>query len=53
VALNRGRARLEISGNVTLANIAEKAASGVDFISVGALTHSFHSLDLSLKIVRS
>ncbi len=53
VACNRGRARLEISGNVTLENVAEKAAVGVDFISVGALTHSFHSLDLSLKIVRS
>jgi nicotinate-nucleotide pyrophosphorylase (carboxylating) len=53
VALNRGRAKLEISGNVTLENIAAKAATGVDFISAGALTHSFHSLDLSLKIVRS
>jgi nicotinate-nucleotide pyrophosphorylase (carboxylating) len=53
VALNRGRAKLEISGNVTLENIAEKVASGVDFISVGALTHSFQSLDLSLKIMRS
>jgi nicotinate-nucleotide pyrophosphorylase (carboxylating) len=53
VAINRGRARLEISGNVTLENIAEKAATGVDFISVGALTHSFQSLDLSLKIMRS
>jgi nicotinate-nucleotide pyrophosphorylase (carboxylating) len=52
VALNRGRARLEISGNVTLENIAEKAATGVDFISTGALTHSFQSLDLSLKIMR-
>ena len=53
VAMNDGRAKLEISGNVTLENIAEKAASGVDFISVGALTHSFQSLDLSLKITRS
>jgi nicotinate-nucleotide pyrophosphorylase (carboxylating) len=53
VAVNRGRARLEASGNVTLENIGEKAATGVDFISVGALTHSFRSLDLSLKIVRS
>jgi nicotinate-nucleotide pyrophosphorylase (carboxylating) len=52
VALNRGRAKLEISGNVSLENIVEKAATGVDFISVGALTHSFHSLDLSLEIVR-
>jgi nicotinate-nucleotide pyrophosphorylase (carboxylating) len=53
VILNRGRAKLEISGNVSLENIAEKAASGVDFISVGALTHSFQSLDLSLNIMRS
>jgi nicotinate-nucleotide pyrophosphorylase (carboxylating) len=53
VVLNRGRAKLEISGNVALENIAEKAAVGVDFISVGALTHSFRSLDLSLNIVRS
>jgi nicotinate-nucleotide pyrophosphorylase (carboxylating) len=51
--LNRGRAKLEISGNVTLENVADKAATGVDFISVGALTHSFLSLDLSLKIVRT
>ena len=53
VSVNRGRAKLEVSGNVTLDNIAEKAAAGADFISVGALTHSFRSLDLSLKIVRS
>jgi nicotinate-nucleotide pyrophosphorylase (carboxylating) len=53
VALNRGRAKLEISGNVTLENVAAKAATGIDFISVGMLTHSFHSLDLSLNIMRS
>ncbi|MBN2399770.1 MAG: carboxylating nicotinate-nucleotide diphosphorylase [Candidatus Aminicenantes bacterium] len=53
VALNRGRAKLEISGNVNLENITGKAATGVDFISIGALTHSFRSLDLSLNIVRS
>jgi len=47
---NRHRAKLEISGNVDLENIEQKAAVGVDFISVGALTHSFTSLDLSLKI---
>jgi nicotinate-nucleotide pyrophosphorylase (carboxylating) len=52
VAQNRGRAKLEISGNVSLENVAEKAATGVDFISAGALTHSFQSLDLSLKITR-
>jgi nicotinate-nucleotide pyrophosphorylase (carboxylating) len=53
VAMSRGRARLEISGNVSLDTIAAQAATGVDFISVGALTHSFRSLDLSLEIVRS
>jgi nicotinate-nucleotide pyrophosphorylase (carboxylating) len=53
VALNRVRAKLEISGNVTLENVAEKAATGVDFVSAGVLTHSFQSLDLSLNIVRS
>jgi len=53
VALNRGRAKLEISGNVTLENITAKAATGVDFVSCGALTHSFQSLDLNLKITRS
>jgi nicotinate-nucleotide pyrophosphorylase (carboxylating) len=47
---NHRRSKLEISGNVDLENIAGKAAVGVDFISVGALTHSFTSLDLSLKI---
>jgi nicotinate-nucleotide pyrophosphorylase (carboxylating) len=47
---NRQPAQLEISGNVDLENIEQKAAVGVDFISVGALTHSFKSLDLSLKI---
>ncbi len=44
--------KLEISGNVTLENIEAKAKTGVDFISVGALTHSFKSLDLSLNIKR-
>jgi nicotinate-nucleotide pyrophosphorylase (carboxylating) len=47
---NRHQVKLEISGNVDLENIEQKAAVGVDFISVGALTHSFKSLDLSLKI---
>lgn len=50
VALNRGRHRLELSGNVTLETIAERAFPGIDFISSGALTHSYRSLDLSLEI---
>ena len=50
VALNRGRRSLELSGNVTLDTIGQRAQRGIDFISVGALTHSFRSLDLSLEI---
>ncbi len=48
VAQVGGRAKLEASGNVTLENVRECALSGVDFISVGALTHSAPALDLSL-----
>ncbi len=48
VAQVGGRAKLEASGNVRLENIREHAQSGVDFISVGALTHSAPALDLSL-----
>jgi nicotinate-nucleotide pyrophosphorylase (carboxylating) len=48
VALVGARAKLEASGNVTLANVRERALCGVDFISVGALTHSAPALDLSL-----
>lgn len=43
------KALVEASGNVTLDNILEVASSGVDYISVGALTHSFRVLDLSMK----
>jgi nicotinate-nucleotide pyrophosphorylase (carboxylating) len=46
-----GRFESEASGGITLENIAEYAATGVQFISVGALTHSYTSLDLSLKKV--
>lgn len=45
-----GRAELEASGNVTLENIRERALTGVDFISVGAITHSAAALDLSLLL---
>lgn len=43
-----GRAKLEASGNVTLENLRERALSGVDFVSMGSLTHSAPALDLSL-----
>jgi nicotinate-nucleotide pyrophosphorylase (carboxylating) len=42
--------RLEASGGVTLENVAEIAATGVDSISVGALTHSAPALDLSMLL---
>jgi nicotinate-nucleotide pyrophosphorylase (carboxylating) len=43
--------QLEASGGITLANIREVAGTGVDFISIGALTHSAPALDLSLEIL--
>jgi nicotinate-nucleotide pyrophosphorylase (carboxylating) len=48
VARAGGRAKLEASGGVTLENVRTVAETGVDFISVGALTHSAPALDLSL-----
>jgi nicotinate-nucleotide pyrophosphorylase (carboxylating) len=48
----RGRAKTEISGGVTLARLPELAATGADFVSVGALTHSAPAADLSLEIER-
>ena len=49
VALIGGRYETESSGGITLKNLREYAECGVDFISVGALTHQIKSLDLSLK----
>jgi len=48
VALIGGRAETEASGGVSLATVREIAETGLDFVSVGALTHSAPSLDLSL-----
>lgn len=50
VALVAGRALVEASGNVNLSTVADIAATGVDIISVGALTHSVRALDLGLDI---
>ncbi len=50
VTLVAGRAELEASGGVSLATVREIAETGVDFISVGALTHSAPALDLSLVL---
>jgi nicotinate-nucleotide pyrophosphorylase (carboxylating) len=50
VAFTAGRVLLEASGGVTLQTVADIAATGVDLISVGALTHSAPAVDLSLEI---
>ncbi|MCX5854393.1 MAG: carboxylating nicotinate-nucleotide diphosphorylase [Deltaproteobacteria bacterium] len=50
VSFVNGRVPLEASGNVTLANVKKIAETGVDFISVGMLTHSVSAADISLKI---
>ncbi|WDE11218.1 carboxylating nicotinate-nucleotide diphosphorylase [Thalassomonas haliotis] len=49
VALNNGRSKLEVSGNMTLATLREYAKAGVDYISSGALTKHVHAIDLSMR----
>ncbi len=49
VAINAGRARLEASGGVNLQTIRAIAETGVDFVSVGAITKDLHAVDLSLR----
>ena len=46
----RGRAKTEISGGVTLARMRELSATGADYVSIGALTHSAPAIDLSFEI---
>jgi len=53
VAMKRGNVILEASGNITLERLAEIAATGVDIISSGALTHSVKALDISLDLHRA
>jgi nicotinate-nucleotide pyrophosphorylase (carboxylating) len=48
-----GRLEIEASGNITLQNIEEVARTGVNLISVGALTHSPRAVDLSLEVIRT
>jgi nicotinate-nucleotide pyrophosphorylase (carboxylating) len=50
VALGREKVKFEASGGVTLKNVRQIAATGVDYISVGALTHSARAIDLSLEL---
>jgi nicotinate-nucleotide pyrophosphorylase (carboxylating) len=50
VAAGKGKMKFEASGGITLKNVRRIAATGVDYISVGALTHSARSIDLSLEL---
>lgn len=51
VKITNGRAVLEASGNMTLDRLKEVAATGVDYISSGALTHTVKAMDISLKLI--
>jgi len=51
VRLNQGRSALEASGDITLETLATVAKTGVDYISVGAITKNVNALDLSLRVV--
>jgi nicotinate-nucleotide pyrophosphorylase (carboxylating) len=50
VTLIDGKAKVEASGNMTLERVREVASTGVDYISIGALTHSVVAFDISQKI---
>lgn len=50
VAEAAGRVPLEVSGSVSLERVRAIAATGVDFISIGALTKNVHAIDLSMRI---
>ena len=50
VALNAGKAKLEVSGNITSERLTELAATGVDYISSGALTKHIQAIDLSMRL---
>lgn len=52
VTFINGKTKTEASGNITLENVKPVAETGVDFISIGALTHSVQALDLSMKIIQ-
>lgn len=50
VALGKGRVKFEASGGVSMENVRKIAATGVDYISIGALTHSARAVDFSLEL---
>jgi nicotinate-nucleotide pyrophosphorylase (carboxylating) len=53
IALGKNRVKFEASGGVTLKNVRRISATGVDYISVGALTHSARAIDLSLELTHA
>ena len=53
VAITAGRAALEASGGLTRERLPQVAATGVNFISMGALTHSAPAVDIHLRLVRT
>lgn len=46
-----GRTQVEVSGNIDLSRVSKVAELGIDFVSVGALTHSYRSLDISMEFL--
>ncbi len=50
VAIGKGKVKFEASGGVNIRNVRQIAATGVDFVSIGALTHSARALDFSLEL---
>jgi len=53
IALGKGKVKFEASGGVTLKDIRQIAATGVDYISIGALTHSARAIDFSLEMTHA
>jgi len=53
VEIIKGKALVEVSGGITMNNIRDIAKTGVDIISIGALTHSAPAMDLSMDIIPS
>ena len=53
VEIIKGRALVEVSGGVTLANVRDMAAAGAQYISIGALTHSAPAVNIHMDFLRS
>jgi nicotinate-nucleotide pyrophosphorylase (carboxylating) len=51
VEITGGKAKLEVSGNVTLESLRELAETGVDYISIGSITKHIRAIDLSMRFI--